>query len=166
MYHLFFQRNKSFSIFHLNDESRSTFLRLLFDTTFSFSLKLKRFTCSFFLSCFIKVFSTKNRTRCANKLNCCRINHMMRNFKNETLNVVFLFETFFIRFFEARSLFSTTFSSRNFLEIFSIFRNDDLKIFFLFKIFFTITIFFFFKKLCAFLAIEIFALFSKLLSVK
>jgi hypothetical protein len=96
MYHLFFQRNKSFSIFHLNHESRSTFLRLLFDTTFSFFFESKRFALSFFLSCFIDAFSTKHRTRCANESDCCRINNTMRCFKNKALNVAFLLETFFI----------------------------------------------------------------------
>jgi hypothetical protein len=167
MYHLFFQRNKSFSIFHLNDESRSIFLRLLFDTTSSFLFESKRFAFSLSLSCFIDAFSTKNRTRCANELNCCRINNTMRSFKNEALNVVFLFKTFFIQFLEARSSLFATFSSRSDLEIFSMSRNDDLKDYFLFKALFTIaTIFFFFKKFCAFLTIKIFALFSKLLFAK
>jgi hypothetical protein len=167
MYHLFLQHNKSFSIFHLNDESISTFLRLLFDMTLSFFFEFKRFAFSFFLSCFINVFSTKNRIHCANKSNCCKINNTMRNFKNKALNVVFLLETFFIQFFEAKSSLFATFSNRNFLEYFSISRDDDLKNFFFFKIFFTIaTIFFFFKKFCAFLTIEIFTFFSKLLFSK
>jgi hypothetical protein len=166
MYHLFFQRNKSFSIFHLNDESKSTFLRLLYDTTSSSLSKSRRFVFSFSLSYFIDVFSTKNRIRCANELNCCRMNNTMRSFKNKALNVVFLLKTFFIQFFEARSSLFATFSNRNVLEIFSISRNDDLKKK-NFKILFTIAmIFFFFKKLCAFLTIEIFALFSKLLFAK
>ncbi len=167
MYHLFFQRNKSFSIFHLKDESRSTFLRLLLDTMSSFLSKSKRFAFSFFLSCFIDALSTKNRIRCVNESNYCKINNTMRNFKNETLNVAFLFETIFIQFFEARfSLFATC-SSRNVLEIFSMSRDDDLKAFFFFKILFTIaTIFFFFKKFYAFLTIEIFAFFLKLLLAK
>jgi hypothetical protein len=164
---LFFQRNKSFSIFHLNDESRSTFLRLLFDTTSSSFFESRRFAFSFSLLCFIDVFSTKNRTRCANESNCCRINNTMRNFKNEALNVVFLLETFFIQFFEARFSLFATFSSRSDFEFFSMFRNDDLKNFFFFKILFTIaTIFFLFKKFCAFLTIEIFAFFSRLLFAK
>jgi hypothetical protein len=166
MYHLFFQRSKSFSMFHLNDESRSIFLRLLFDTTSFFLSKSKRFAFSFSLSCFIDVFSTKNRTRCANESDCCRINNTMRSFKNKASNVVFLLETFFIQSFEAKSSLFATFSIRNSLEIFSISRDDDLKIFF-FKAFFTIaTIFFFFKKFCAFLTIEIFALFSRLFFAK
>jgi hypothetical protein len=136
MYHLFFQRNKSFSMFHLNDDSRSTFSRLLFDTTSSFFFESRRFAFSFFLSCFIDAFSTKNRTRCANESNCCRINNTMRSFKNKTLNVVFLLETFFIQFLEAKSSLFATFSSRNFFEIFSISRNDDLKDFFFFQNFF------------------------------
>jgi hypothetical protein len=167
MYHLFFQRNKSFSMFHLNDESRSTFLRLLFDTKSSFFFESKRFAFSLSLSCFIDVFSTKNRTRCANESDCYKINNTMRSFKNETLNVVFLFKTFFIQSFEARSSLFATFSSRSLYEIFSMFRNNDLKDFFLFKIFFTIAmIFFFIKKFCAFLTIKIFALFSRLLLAK
>jgi hypothetical protein len=167
MYHLFSQRNKSFSIFHLNDESRSTFLRLLFDTTSSFFFDSKRFAFSFSLSCFINAFSTKNRIRCTNESDCCKINNTMRSFKNEALNVVFLLETFFIQFFEARSSLFATFSSRNLFEIFSISRNDDLKKKFLFKVFFTIaTIFFLFKKFCTFLTIKIFTFFSKLLFTK
>ncbi len=151
MYHLFSQRNKSFSIFHLNDESRSTFLRLLFDTTSSFFVELRRFAFSFFLSCFIDGFSTKNRIRCANELNYCKINNTMRNFKNETLNVVFLFKTFFIQSFEARFSLFATFSNRSDFEIFSMFRNDDLKKNFLFKILFTIaTIFFFLRSFVRF----------------
>ncbi len=151
MYHLFFQRNKSFSMFHLNEKSKSTFLWLLFDTTSSFLSKLKRFAFSFSLSCFIDAFSTKNRTRCANESNCCRINNTMRSFKYEALNVVFLFKTFFIQSFETRFSLFATFSSRNLFEIFSISRNDDLKNFFFFKVLFTIaTIFFLFKKFCAF----------------
>jgi hypothetical protein len=167
MYHLFFQRNKSFSIFHLNDESRSTFLRLMFDTTSSSFFELRRFALSFSLSCFIDAFSTKDRTRCASESDCCKINNTMRSFKNETLNVVFLLETFFIQSFEARSSSFATFSSRSFLEVFSMSRDDDLKDFFLFKILFTVaTIFSFFKKFCAFLAIEIFAFISRLLFAK
>jgi hypothetical protein len=167
MYHLFFQRNKSFSMFHLNDESKSTFSRFLFDTTSSSFFESRRFAFLFSLSCFIDAFSTKNRTRCANESDCCRINNTMRNFKNEALNVIFLLETFFIQFLKARSSLFATFSSRSFFEIFSMSRNDDLKDFFLFKILFTIaTIFFFFKKFCAFLTIEIFALISRLLFAK
>jgi hypothetical protein len=96
MYHLFFQRNKSFSIFHLNDESRSTFLRLLFETTSSSFFESRRFAFSFSLSCFIDAFSTRNRTRCASESDCCRISNTMRSFKNKALNVAFLLETFFI----------------------------------------------------------------------
>jgi hypothetical protein len=143
MYHLFFQRNKSFSIFHLNDESRSTFLRFLFDTTSSFLSKSKRFAFSFSFSCFIDAFSTKNRTRCANESNCCRINNTMRSFKYEALDVVFLFKTFFIQSFEARFSLYATFLSRSVLDIFSISRDNDLKDFFLFKILFTIATIFF-----------------------
>ncbi len=77
MCHLFFQRNKLFSMFHLNNESRSTFLRLLFDTTSSSFFELKRFAFSFSLSCFIDAFSTKNRIRCASKSDCCRINRIL-----------------------------------------------------------------------------------------
>jgi hypothetical protein len=164
MYHLFFQRNKSFSIFHLNDESKSTFLRLLFNMTSSF---FSNQDISFSLSCFIDVFSTKNRTRCANESNCCKIDNTMRSFKNKALNVVFLLKTFFIQFLEARSSLFAMFSSRSFFEIFSMSRDDDLKNFFFFKTFFTIaTIFFFIKKFCAFLTIEIFAFFSRLLFAK
>jgi hypothetical protein len=132
-----------------------------------FFFESRRFALSFFLSWFIDAFSTKDRIRCANESNCCRINNTMRNFKNEALNVVFLLETFFIQFLEARSSLFATFSSRSFFEIFSMSRNNDLKNFFLFKILFTIaTIFFFFKKFCAFLTIEISALISKLLFAK
>jgi hypothetical protein len=167
MYHLFFQRNKSFSMFHLNDESRSTFSRLLFDTTSSSFFESRRFALSFSLSCFIDAFFTKNRIRCVRRSDCCKINNTMRSFKNEALNVVFLFETFFIQFLEARSSLFATFSSRNFLEIFSMSRDDDLKNFFLFKILFTVAmIFFFFKKFCAFLTIEISAFISRLLFAK
>jgi hypothetical protein len=167
IYHLFSQRNKSFSIFHLNDESRSTFLRLLFDTTSSSFFESRRFALSLSLSCFIDAFSTKDRTRCASESDCCRISNTMRSFKNETLNVAFLLKTFFIQSFEAKSSSFATFSSRSFLEIFSMSRDDDLKNFFFFKTLFTIaTIFSFFKKFCAFLAIEIFALISRLLLAK
>ncbi len=167
MYHLFSQRSKSFSIFHLNDESRSTFLLLQLDTTSSSLSKSRRFALSLSLSCFIDIFSTKDRIRCASESDCCRISNTMRSFKNEALNVVFLLETFFIQFFEARSSLFATFSSRSFLEIFSMSRDDDLKDFFFFKTLFTIaTIFFFFKKFCAFLAIEVSALISKLLLAK
>ncbi len=167
MYHLFSQCNKSFSIFHLNEKSKSTFLRLLFDTTSSSLSKSRRFAFSFFLSCFIDVFSTKNRTRCVSESDCCRINNTMRSYKNEALNIAFLLETFFIQSFEAKFSLFATFSSRSFLDVFSISRNDDLKNFFFFKILFTIaTIFFFFKKFCAFLTTEIFALFSKLFFAK
>jgi hypothetical protein len=139
----------------------------LFDTTSSFFFESRRFAFSFFLSCFIDAFSTKNRTRCANESDCCRINNTMRSFKNKTLNVVFLLETFFIQFFETRSSLFATFSSRSFFEIFSMSRDDDLKKKFLFKILFTIaTIFFFIKKFCAFLIIKIFVFFSKWLFVK
>ncbi len=130
MYHLFFQRNKSFSIFHLKNESKSTFLRFSFDMTSSSLFESERLMFSFSLSCFIDVFSSKNRTRCANKSNCCRINNAMRNLKNEALNVVFLFKTFFIQSFETRPSLFATFSSRNLFEIFSISRNDDLNFFF------------------------------------
>jgi hypothetical protein len=116
---------------------------------------------------FHRWFFDKNRIRCANESDCCRINNTMRNFKNETLNVVFLLKTFFIQSFEAKSSLFATFSSRSDFEIFSMSRDDDLKNFFFFKIFFTIaTIFFFFKKFCAFLTIEISAFFSKLLFAK
>jgi hypothetical protein len=92
---------------------------------------------------------------------------MMRNFKNEALNVVFLLETIFIQFLEARFSLFATFSSRSFSEIFSMFRNDDLKNFFFLKILFIIaTIFFFIKKFCAFLTIEISAFMSKLMFAK
>ncbi len=143
MYHLFFQRNKSFSIFYLNNESRSTFLRLLFNATSSFLSKLKRFVFSFFLSCFIDAFSTKDFIRCVNESDCCRINNTMWSFKNEALNVDFLFETIFIQSFEAKFSLFATFSSRSVLEICSISRNDDLKKKFLFKVLFTIATIFF-----------------------
>jgi hypothetical protein len=158
MYHLFFQRNKSFSIFHLKKKSRSTFLRIMFDSMSSRLIELWRSTFSFFLSCFIDAFSTKNRIRCANESDCCKMNNTMRNFKNEALNVVFLLETFFIHFRNARFSLSATFSRRSVLKILSISQDNDLKNFFLFKILSTIAIiFFFFKKFCAFLTIENFA---------
>jgi hypothetical protein len=113
IYHLFFQRNKSFSIFHLKKKSRSIFLRIMFDSMSSHLIESWRSTFSFFLSCFIDAFSTKNRTRCANELNCCKINNTMRSFKNETLNVAFLLETFFIHFRDARFSLSATFSRRS-----------------------------------------------------
>jgi hypothetical protein len=91
----------------------------------------------------------------------------MRSFKNETLNVAFLLETFFIHFRDARSSLFATFSRRNLFEIMLIFRDNDLKNFFFFKILSTIaTIFFFFKKFCAFLAIENFAQFVESLFAK
>jgi hypothetical protein len=120
MYHLFFQRNKSFSMFHLNDESRSTFSRLLFDTTSSSFFESKRFALSFFLSCFIDAFSIKNRIRCAKRSDCCRINNTMRSFKNEALNVVFLFDIFYSIFrskiFAIRDVFESKFS-RNLFDV-------------------------------------------------
>jgi hypothetical protein len=167
IYHLFFQRNKSFSIFHLKEKSKSIFLRIMFDSMSSRLIESWRSTFSFFLSCFIDAFSTKNRTRCANESNYCRINNTMRNFKNETLNVVFLFETFFIHFRNAKSSLSATFSRRSIFVILSISRDNDLKNFFLFKAFSTIaTIFFFFKKFCAFLTIENSAQFTESLFAK
>jgi hypothetical protein len=167
IYHLFFQRNKSSFMFHLKKKSKSIFLWLLFDITSSSLSKSWRFAFSFFSSCFIEAFSTKNRTDCVSESDCYRINNTMRSFKNKALNVAFLLETFFIQSFEVRSSLFATFSSRSFFEIFSIFRNNDLKNFFLFKVFFTIaTIFSFFKKFCTFLAIEISASFSKLLFAK
>jgi hypothetical protein len=79
----------------------------------------------------------------------------MRSFKNEALNVVFLLETFFIHFRDARSSLSATFSKRSIFEILSISRDNDLKKIFLFKILLIVaTIFFLFKKFCAFLTIE------------
>jgi hypothetical protein len=151
MYHLFFQRNKSFSIFNLNDESKSIFLQIMFNTTSSFLSKLKCFTFSFFLSYFIDAFSTKNRTRYVNKLNCCRINNTMRSFNNKTLNVVVLLETLFIQFLEAKSSLSATFSSRNVLENFSISRDNDLKNFFFQNSFHNRNDFFFLQEiLCVF----------------
>ncbi len=91
----------------------------------------------------------------------------MRSFKNEALNVAFLLETFFIHFRDARSSLSATFSRRSIFEILSIFRDNDLKDFFLFKALSTIaTIFFFFKKFCAFLATENSAQFAESLFAK
>jgi hypothetical protein len=167
MYHLFFQRNKSFSIFHLKKKSRSTFLRIMFDSTSSRLIESWRSTFSFFLSCFIDAFSTKDRIRCANESNCWRINNTMRNFKNEALNVAFLLETFFIHFRDARFSLSATFSKRSIFEILSISRDNDLKDFFFFKILSTIaTIFSFFKKFYAFLTIENSAQFAESLFAK
>ncbi len=167
IYHLFSQRNKSFSIFHLKKKSRSIFLRIMFDSTSSRLIESWRSTFSFSLSCFIDTFSTKDRTRCANESNCCRINNTIRNFKNETLNVAFLLETFFIHFRNARSSLSATFSRRSIFEILSISRDNDLKNFFFFKVLSTIvTIFFFFKKFYAFLTIENSAQFAEWLFAK
>jgi hypothetical protein len=146
IYHLFFQRNKSFSIFHLKKKSKSTFLRIMFNSTSSRLIESWRSTLSFSLSCFIDAFSTKNRIRCANESDCCKINNTMRNFKNEALNVVFLLETFFIYFRDARSSLSATFSRRSVFEILSISRDNDLKDFFLFKILSTIATIFFFLR--------------------
>jgi hypothetical protein len=167
IYHLFFQRNKSFSIFHLKKKSRSIFLRIMFDLTSSRLIESWRSTFSFFLSCFIDAFSTKNRIRCVSESDCCRINNTMRSFKNEALNVAFLLETFFIHFRHARSSLSATFSRRSILEIISISRDNDLKDFFFFKILSTVvTIFSFFKKFCAFLTIENSAQFAASLLAK
>jgi hypothetical protein len=143
MYHLIFQRNKSFSIFHLNDESRSTFLRLLFDITSSFLLKSRRFAFSFFLSCFIDVFSTKNRIRCVNESDYCKINNTMQSFKNETLNVAFLLETFFIHLSKQDFRHSRRFWIEAFSRIFRYLETIIWKIFF-FKLFFTIATIFLF----------------------
>jgi hypothetical protein len=139
----------------------------MFDSTSSRLIESWRSTFSFSLSCFIDVFSTKNRIRCANKSNCCRINNTMRSFKNEALNVVFLFETFFIYFRNAKSSLFATFSRRNILEILSISRDNDLKKKIFFKTFSTVaTIFFLFKKFCAFLTIENSAQFAESLFAK
>jgi hypothetical protein len=74
----------------------------------------------------------------------------MRNFKNETMNVDFLLETFFIQFLNARSSLSATFLSWSCFDVSSITRDDDLKDFFRFKILFTIvTIFIFFWEIFA-----------------
>jgi hypothetical protein len=167
IYHFFFQRNKSFSIFHLKKKSKSIFLRIMFDSTSSRLIESWCLMFSFFLSCFIDVFSTKNRIRCANESDYCRINNTMRSFKNEALNVAFLLETFFIHSRNAKSSLFATFSRRSLFEILSISRDNDLKNFFIFKTFSTIaTIFFFFKKFCAFLAIKNFAQFAKSLLAK
>jgi hypothetical protein len=144
IYHLFFQRNKSFSMFHLKDESKSIFLRMLFEFEFSRFIESWRFAFSFSLSCFIDAFSTKDYTRCVNESDCCRINNTMRSFKNEALNVVFLLETFFIHFRNAKSSLFATFSKRSFFELLLISRDNDLKNFFFFKILFTIATIFFF----------------------
>jgi hypothetical protein len=133
IYHLFFQRNKSFSIFHLKKKSKSIFLRIMFDSTSSRLIESWHSTFSFFLLCFIDAFSTKNRTRCANESDCCKINNTMRSFKNEALNVVFLFETFFIYSRNAKSSLFATFSKRSIFEILSISRDNDLKNFFFFQ---------------------------------
>jgi hypothetical protein len=91
----------------------------------------------------------------------------MKSFKNEALNVVFLLETFFIHSRDAKSSLSATFSRRSLFEILSISRDNDLKDFFFFKALSTVaTIFFFFKKFCAFLAIENFAQFAESLFAK
>jgi hypothetical protein len=93
--------------------------------------------CSRFHS-FRDVFSTRNHTRCVNELDFCRIFSTMQSFKNEIMNVDFLFKTFFIQFLNAGSSLFATFLSRNWLDIFSISRDDDLKDFFCCKAFFTI----------------------------
>ncbi len=49
IYHLFSQRNKSFSIFHLKEMSRSIFLRIVFDLTSSRLVESWRLTLSFSL---------------------------------------------------------------------------------------------------------------------
>jgi hypothetical protein len=91
----------------------------------------------------------------------------MRSFKNEALIVVFLFKTFFIHFRDAKFSLSATFSRRSIFEILSISQDNDLKNFFLFKVFSTIaTIFFLFKKFCAFLTIENSAQFAESLFAK
>jgi hypothetical protein len=91
----------------------------------------------------------------------------MRNFKNEALNVVFLLETFFIHFRDARSSLFATFSRQSIFEILSISRDNNLKNFFFFKVLSTIaTIFSFFKKFCAFLTIENSAQFAESLLAK
>jgi hypothetical protein len=146
IYHLFFQRNKSFSIFHLKKKSKSIFLRIMFDSTSSCLIESWRSTFLFFLSCFIDAFSTKNRTRCANESDCCKINNTMRSFKNEALNVAFLLETFFIHSRNARFSLFATFSRRSVFEILSISRDNDLKDFFLFKILSTVATIFFFSR--------------------
>ncbi len=166
MYHLFFQRNKSFSIFHLHEKSRSTFSRLLFDMTSSSLSKSKHFAFFFSLSCFIDAFSIKNRTRCVSESDCCRINNTMRNFKNEALNVAFLLETFFIQFLEARFSLFATFSNRNVFEIYSTSRDDDLKDFFFQSFFHNRNDFFSLQEVLCVFNNEIFALFSKLLLAK
>jgi hypothetical protein len=145
MYHLFFQRSKSFSMFHLKNESRSIFRRISFDKIFAFTSNFWRFASSFLLSCVIDTFSTRDHTRCVNESDLCRISNMMRNFKNETMNVDFLLETFFIQSLNARSSLFAMFSNWSYFDVSSITRNDDLKDFFFFKFFFTIaTIFIFF----------------------
>jgi hypothetical protein len=139
----------------------------MFDSMSSHLIESRRSTFSFSLSCFIDAFSTKNRIRCANESNCCRINSTMRSFKNEALNVVFLFKTLFIHFRNAKSSLFATFSRRSVFEILSIFRDNDLKDFFFFKVLSIIaTIFFFFKKFCAFLTIENSAQFAESLFAK
>ncbi len=145
MYYWFFWRSKSFSIFHLKNESRSILKRISFDKIFAFIFDFWRFTSSFFLLYIIDAFSIRNRTRYVNKSDFCKINNTMWNFKHETMNVNFLFKTFFIQFLNTRFSLFATFSNWNCFEIFLIYRNNDLKNFFRFKIFFTIvTIFIFF----------------------
>jgi hypothetical protein len=137
-------------MFHLKNESRSIFKRISFDKIFAFTFDFWRFASLFFSSCVIDIFSTRNRTRYVNESDLCKINNTMRNFRNETMNVDFLLETFFIQFLNVRSSLFATFLSRNCLDVSSITRDDDLKNFFLFKVLFTIvTIFIFFWKIFA-----------------
>ncbi len=127
-----------------------TFKWVSFDKIFAFSFDFWRFASSFFSLCVIDVFSTKDYICCVNESDFCRINNTVRNFTNKTMNVDLLLETFFILSLNAKSLLFATFSNWSYLEIFSIFRNDELKDFFRFKILLTIvTIFILFWEIFA-----------------
>jgi hypothetical protein len=123
----------------------------MFDSTSSRLIESWRSTFLFSLSCFIDAFSTKNRIRCANESDCCKINNTMRSFKNEALNVVFLLETFFIHSRNAKSSLTATFSKRSVFEILLISRDNDLKDFFFQSFFNNRNDFFLFQEvLCVF----------------
>ncbi len=61
IYHLFSQRNKSFSIFHLKEKSKSIFLRIIFDSTSSRLIESWRSTLSFFFFMFYRCFLEKKK---------------------------------------------------------------------------------------------------------
>ncbi len=108
------------------------------------------FLAFIFSLCVIDAFSTRNHTRCVSESNFCKIINTMWSFRDETMKIDCLFETFFIQSLNARSSLFATFSSRNCLEIRSMSRDDDLNDFFRFKVLLTIAmIFTFFWKIFA-----------------